>query len=309
MTTTAPAARDRRRRPAGHAPPRGAGRRPAAQHPADHRHARVPGRTSCCRCSGWSWPRRRPRGTCSARSGCGSPGLRTAVEHPGDAHPRRRHLPALAAQHHAVRGGQRGRGRAAGGRRRVRVRQVPVPRQPRRVRPGARRHHGADHRPGDPDLPAVRKVGLVNTPWADDPALAGQPVRPVPHARLRRGRRPGQPHRGRPHRRRRRGPDLLPDRPAAAGPGLVTVLLFTLVATWNNYFLPLIMLNDPNLYPITVGLASWASQTAGGGPARTATCSSLVVTGSMLSIVPLVVAFLLLQRYWQSGLATGSVKQ
>lgn len=36
---------------------------------------------------------------------------------------------------------------------------------------------------------------------------------------------------------------------------------------------------------------------------------ALVVTGSMLSIVPLVVAFLLLQRYWQSGLAAGGVKQ
>ena len=41
-------------------------------------------------------------------------------------------------------------------------------------------------------------------------------------------------------------------------PGFVTVVLFTLVATWNNYFLPLIMLNDPDLYPITVGLAQWA---------------------------------------------------
>lgn len=32
-------------------------------------------------------------------------------------------------------------------------------------------------------------------------------------------------------------------------PGTVTVLLFTTVATWNNYFLPLIMLKDPNWYP------------------------------------------------------------
>ena len=39
------------------------------------------------------------------------------------------------------------------------------------------------------------------------------------------------------------------------GPGLVTVFLFSLVATWNNYFLPLIMLNSSDLYPITVGLA------------------------------------------------------
>jgi multiple sugar transport system permease protein len=92
-------------------------------------------------------------------------------------------------------------------------------------------------------------------------------------------------------------------------PGLVTVVLFTLVTTWNNYLLPLIMLNDPRLYPITVGLASWASQAAGGGSGANSDMLALVVTGSMLSILPLVVAFLLLQRYWQSGLATGGVKQ
>jgi multiple sugar transport system permease protein len=91
-------------------------------------------------------------------------------------------------------------------------------------------------------------------------------------------------------------------------PGLVTVVLFTLVATWNNYFLPLIMLNDPRLYPVTVGLASWASQAVGGGSGANGDMLALVVTGSMLSVVPLVVAFLLLQRYWQSGLATGGVK-
>jgi multiple sugar transport system permease protein len=92
-------------------------------------------------------------------------------------------------------------------------------------------------------------------------------------------------------------------------PGLVTVVLFTLVTTWNNYFLPLIMLNDPNLYPITVGLASWASQAVGGGAGANSNMLALVVTGSMLSVLPLVVAFLLLQRHWQSGLTTGGVKQ
>jgi multiple sugar transport system permease protein len=90
-------------------------------------------------------------------------------------------------------------------------------------------------------------------------------------------------------------------------PGFVTVLLFTLVATWNNYFLPLIMLNDPDWFPVTVGLAQWNAQASGGGGAQA--LFSLVVTGSLLSIVPLVAAFLLLQRYWQSGLGVGSVKQ
>lgn len=91
-------------------------------------------------------------------------------------------------------------------------------------------------------------------------------------------------------------------------PGLITVLLFTLVATWNNYFLPLIMLNSSKYYPITVGLAAWSSQTAGGAGSD-GSLISLVITGSLLSIIPLVVAFIFLQKYWQSGLAAGSVKQ
>ena len=92
-------------------------------------------------------------------------------------------------------------------------------------------------------------------------------------------------------------------------PGLVTVVLLTLVTTWNNYFLPLIMLNDPKLYPITVGLASWAAQAQNGGAGASSEMLPLVVTGSLLSIIPLVAAFLLLQRYWQSGLSAGAVKQ
>ena len=91
-------------------------------------------------------------------------------------------------------------------------------------------------------------------------------------------------------------------------PGVVTVLLFTLVATWNNYFLPLIMLNDPSLYPITVGLSAWSSQSVGGS-GSTGELLALVVTGSLLSVVPLIAAFLLLQRYWQSGLTAGGVKE
>lgn len=89
-------------------------------------------------------------------------------------------------------------------------------------------------------------------------------------------------------------------------PGFVTVLLFSLVATWNNYFLPLIMLNSSDLYPLTVGLAQMQSASTSGGGGEV--LFSTVITGSFISIVPLVVAFLFLQRYWQSGLATGGVK-
>jgi multiple sugar transport system permease protein len=89
-------------------------------------------------------------------------------------------------------------------------------------------------------------------------------------------------------------------------PGFVTVLLFTFVATWNNYFLPLVMLSQPKWYPLTVGLAQWNAQaTAGGG----ATASfNTVICGAMISIVPLILAFTFLQRYWQSGLGSGGVK-
>ncbi|MDC7804452.1 carbohydrate ABC transporter permease [Sphingomonas sp. BLCC-B65] len=89
-------------------------------------------------------------------------------------------------------------------------------------------------------------------------------------------------------------------------PGVVTVALFAIVATWNNYFLPLIMLNDPNLFPLTIGLQQWNLQAVG---VSSQPIFNLVITGSLLTIVPIVIAFLLLQRYWQSGLSAGSVKQ
>ncbi|MGW1993492.1 carbohydrate ABC transporter permease [Embleya sp. NPDC001921] len=92
-------------------------------------------------------------------------------------------------------------------------------------------------------------------------------------------------------------------------PGFVTVLLFALVATWNNYFLPLIVLNDPNWFPLTVGLNRWNGQANGGSVAGSTAIYPILLTGSLLAIVPLIVAFLFLQRFWQSGLSAGGVKQ
>ncbi len=89
-------------------------------------------------------------------------------------------------------------------------------------------------------------------------------------------------------------------------PGIVTVLLFAIVATWNNYFLPLIMLSDPQWYPLTVGLSQWTAQASGVGAQP---IFNLVITGALVTIIPIVAAFLVLQRFWQSGLSAGSVKQ
>ncbi len=89
-------------------------------------------------------------------------------------------------------------------------------------------------------------------------------------------------------------------------PATVTVLLFSVVSIWNNYFLPLIMLKDPAWYPLTIGLNQWnkLGSTAGNGEL----IQNVVITGSLLMIIPLVIAFLCLQRYWQSGLALGAIK-
>jgi multiple sugar transport system permease protein len=89
-------------------------------------------------------------------------------------------------------------------------------------------------------------------------------------------------------------------------PAFVTVFLFSLVASWNNYLLPLMMLQHSSQYPVTVGLSQWMAATNNAGGTRIDI--STVITGSFLSIIPLIIMFLLLQRYWQSGLAAGSVK-
>ena len=86
-------------------------------------------------------------------------------------------------------------------------------------------------------------------------------------------------------------------------PGLVTIMLFSFVAIWNNFFLPLIMLQSERLYPVTLGLYFWNSQSR-----MLPDVQVLVTAGSLVSILPLVAAFLLLQKYWRAGLAAGAVR-
>jgi multiple sugar transport system permease protein len=87
-------------------------------------------------------------------------------------------------------------------------------------------------------------------------------------------------------------------------PALVTILLFQFVAIWNNYFLPLIMLSDQNLFPVTVGLQTWNVTTGGANQFL----YSLIIAGALISSLPLLAGCILLQRFWRGGLGTGSVK-
>jgi multiple sugar transport system permease protein len=91
-------------------------------------------------------------------------------------------------------------------------------------------------------------------------------------------------------------------------PAIVTVLLLSIVGTWNNYFLPLAVLSNNNLYPVTVGLGLWNGLASSNSGTGTDSLWSLIVIGSFISIIPLVIAFLTMQRYWQGGLAIGSLK-
>lgn len=88
-------------------------------------------------------------------------------------------------------------------------------------------------------------------------------------------------------------------------PGAVTVLLFTVVGTWNNYFLPLLIFSKTTWFPLTVGLAGWnVSTSAGYG---THVLYALIVTGGLVTMLPTIILFLALQRYWRQGLSLGSV--
>ncbi|GAA4063109.1 L-arabinose transport system permease protein AraQ [Agromyces sp. NDB4Y10] len=86
-------------------------------------------------------------------------------------------------------------------------------------------------------------------------------------------------------------------------PALITVFLFQFVTIWNNFFLPLIMLRSEELFPVTYGLYAWNSTVNQFPELRT-----YVLVGSLLSIIPLIITFLLLQRYWRTGLGTGALK-
>lgn len=86
-------------------------------------------------------------------------------------------------------------------------------------------------------------------------------------------------------------------------PALVTIFLFQFVGIWNNFFLPLVMLSNDKLFPVTLGLYGWTTQYS-----QEPGLIGYVVIGAALSVIPLIVAFVALQRFWRGGLTEGSVK-
>ncbi|WP_327256873.1 carbohydrate ABC transporter permease [Streptomyces sp. NBC_01244] len=86
-------------------------------------------------------------------------------------------------------------------------------------------------------------------------------------------------------------------------PGFMTLFLFSFTASWNNFFGPLVMLNDQHLYPAVLGIYSWNQIVL-----QYPEFYSLAITGSLVAVIPLALAFIGLQRFWRSGLSAGAVK-
>ncbi|MGH9107746.1 MAG: carbohydrate ABC transporter permease [Acidimicrobiales bacterium] len=85
--------------------------------------------------------------------------------------------------------------------------------------------------------------------------------------------------------------------------GLTTVLLLSVVGIWNNYFLPLVIFSENNLYPLTQGLGLWASHASTSGDQN---IYPLLVIGGLVTMVPSIGLFLVVQRYWRGGALLGS---
>lgn len=83
-------------------------------------------------------------------------------------------------------------------------------------------------------------------------------------------------------------------------PALSTLTIFTFVNTWNDYLGPLIYLKSPEKKTIQLGLKMFISQYSSD--------YGLIMAGSVLSLLPVIVVFLCLQKYFVEGVATTGLK-
>lgn len=83
-------------------------------------------------------------------------------------------------------------------------------------------------------------------------------------------------------------------------PALASLTLLTFTNTWNDYLGPLIYLRSPHLWTIQLGLKSFVGQYNAE--------YALIMTGSVLSVLPIAIIFMLGQRYFVEGIATSGLK-
>ena len=83
-------------------------------------------------------------------------------------------------------------------------------------------------------------------------------------------------------------------------PILATSAILTLVASWNNFFLPLIAFNNQNLYTLPMGIMYFQGQHASQW--------NLILAYLTLAMVPAVLMFIFGQKYIVAGLTGGALK-
>ncbi len=84
-------------------------------------------------------------------------------------------------------------------------------------------------------------------------------------------------------------------------PILVTLAIFTFLGCWNDFMWPLIILTDQSMYTLPVALANLLGEHVQD--------AELMMAGAVLTVVPAMVLFIALQRYYIEGLVLGSLKE
>ena len=86
----------------------------------------------------------------------------------------------------------------------------------------------------------------------------------------------------------------------ALKPIIVTLAIFTFLGTWNDFMWPLIVLTDKEFYTLPIALASLSREHVQD--------NEMMMAGSVLTVLPVLLLFLALQRQYIQGLLLGSVK-
>jgi multiple sugar transport system permease protein len=89
-------------------------------------------------------------------------------------------------------------------------------------------------------------------------------------------------------------------------PALATTFMVGFVSTWSNFLIPLLMLTSSSLYPVTLGLQNW--QATGVGQGAPQFIWAITVTGALVTVVPLMAGFFILQKRLRGGLAIGALQ-
>ncbi|MFB6703225.1 carbohydrate ABC transporter permease [Streptomyces sp. NPDC056333] len=86
-------------------------------------------------------------------------------------------------------------------------------------------------------------------------------------------------------------------------PALATLTIFVFLGSWNNFLWPLIATNDPDKYTLPVALATFATD-----PTKADGSNGVLMTGAFLVVLPVLLVFVLLQRFFTQGIATAGLK-